>query len=314
MTATVSYPASAAPVDPRFGTVDCLFFVIGAQKAGTTWLSHYLKAHPQVSVPEWKEHDYWNMVEGRPEPSRMLKKQAARRKNESAMRRLGALLPFTLHARRQKAITLALRAADAPFPPYTAYADVLLENVTAKTVAAGEICPEYALLKSETYAKMASLAPNVRFVYLMRDPVARFISGAQHTVRKSTGAAVASAAQVSQALTQFANVKTSRHLSLSRYDRTIGALETAVDASKILYVFFEDLFDQTTVRRICDFLGLSFLPGAVQRQANSAGGRVEIARSDRILIAEALAPTYTYMRARYGDRLPNRWLDSAALC
>ena len=131
--------ATQPPADPRFGSVDCVFFVIGAQKAGTTWLSHYFKAHPNVSVPEWKEHDYWNMVQGRPNPSRMLAKQRERRTQFSLTRALVEKLPFTLHARRQRAITLALRATEAPFAPYSAYADVILENVDSHSKAAGEI-------------------------------------------------------------------------------------------------------------------------------------------------------------------------------
>lgn len=314
MTVTAPYPQTDLSVDPRFASVDCLFFVIGAQKAGTTWLSHYLKAHPDISVPEWKEHDYWNMVEGRPEPSRMLKRQAERRTHESPMRRLGALLPFTLHAKRQRAITLALRAVETPYPPYSAYADVILENVTHKTRAAGEICPEYAVLQSETYARMAALSPNVRFIFLMRDPVARFISGAQHTIRKSFGKAAETTEQVSEALRRFASDPASRHLALSRYDRTIEALESAVPSSRILYLFFEELFDQKKVRRLCDFLGISFVQGDVDRRANSAGARVEIAPEDRKLIAGALSPTYAFMRARYADKLPERWAESEALC
>lgn len=315
MIATAPYPVSQAEVDPRFASVDCLFFVLGAQKAGTTWLSHYLKSHAEVSVPEWKEHDYWNMVEGRPEPSRMLRKQAERRLQDHPLRRIGTLLPFTLHAKRQKAITLALRAADAPYPPYSAYADVVLENKTNRTAAAGEICPEYALLQSGTYAKMAVLAPNVRFIFLMRDPVARFVSGAQHTIRKSMGKAAATSQQVSAALREYAANPMSRHVSLSRYDRTIEALEAAVPQSNVLYVFFEELFEQEAVRRVCTFLGISYVPGPVSQRANSAGGpKIKIAEGDRKTIAKALAPTYAFMRDRYGDALPARWKESEAQC
>mgnify|MGYP001814643827 CR=1 FL=1 len=51
MSATADNSHQTAPVDPRFDDVGCLFFVIGAQKAGTTWLSRYFLEHPHVSVP-----------------------------------------------------------------------------------------------------------------------------------------------------------------------------------------------------------------------------------------------------------------------
>ena len=314
MHAPDTYLKTTATVDPRFASVPTVFFVIGAQKAGTTWLSHYLKTHPQVSVPEWKEHDYWNMVEGRPLASRMLREQQRRREEPGGMRSLLGVLPFTLYAKRQRAITLALNAVAAPHAPYAAYADVILENADAKTQAAGEICPEYALLKAETYASMASLSPKVRFIFLMRDPVARFISGVRHSLRKKAGDAPVSEEMLSKGLMGYAKPD-SRAIALSRYDLTIEALETSVHADNILYVYFEELFAQETVERICAFLGLSFVPGKVDARANTAGKKPAPVRpEDRTVIARALAPVYDFMRQRSNRPLPEKWLESAALC
>ena len=36
------------------------FICIGAQRAGTTWLYHCLKEHPEVFVPEKKELRFFN--------------------------------------------------------------------------------------------------------------------------------------------------------------------------------------------------------------------------------------------------------------
>ena len=55
-------PARPAP-DPRLRRPACLFYGIGAQKAGTTWVHDYLSGHPQVKVPAlFKEQQYWNHV------------------------------------------------------------------------------------------------------------------------------------------------------------------------------------------------------------------------------------------------------------
>lgn len=40
-----------------------LFLGIGAQKAGTTWLFHQLRRHPDVHFPRGKELHYWNRAE-----------------------------------------------------------------------------------------------------------------------------------------------------------------------------------------------------------------------------------------------------------
>ncbi len=311
MTASVAYLENPQEVDPRFASVDCVFFVIGAQKAGTTWLSRYFKAHADVSVPEWKEHDYWNIVEGRPNASRMLQAQRVRREKPTVLRSIAAAIPFTLHARRQRAITLALKAVEAPFAPYSAYADVILENKDDNTRAAGEICPEYALLQPETFARMAELAPNVRFIFLMRDPVSRFISGARHSLRKKLGEKPPTEQDLSDMINRFVN----RTVALSRYDKTIAALEKAVPADKILYVFFENLFDQSQLKEICAFLGVPFVPGRIDRKNNIAGkSAVPVRAEDRAKIAGVLKPVYDFAKLRFGAKLPQKWHDSAALC
>ncbi|MEO9846367.1 MAG: sulfotransferase [Roseobacter sp.] len=315
MTTSGALQKAYQAADPRFASVECVFFVIGAQKAGTTWLSHYLKRHPDVSVPEWKEHDFWNMVEGRLEPSRMLQAQKERREKNNALRSLGKLMWFTLYARRQRSIDLALLATKAPYAPYSAYADVILENAEPNTVAAGEICPEYAILKSETLAKMARLSSNVRFLFLMRDPVSRFVSGVRHSLRKSLGKSHATTDELSQRInSQLANPN-GRHLNLSRYDKTILALEESVASDRIHYVFFEEMFDQTQVGKICDFLGVPFLEGKITARANGAGKKgVRVNPEDLVSISEALKPVYDFTAKRFGTRVPTKWSESAALC
>ena len=315
MNASEPYMRAAHSVDPRFSSVDCVFFVIGAQKAGTTWLSNYLKTHPNVSVPEWKEHDYWNQVEGRPHPSRMLRVQKERRENPNPIRDIAALLPFTLHAKRQRAITLALRATEMPFPPYSAYADVILENADETTNAAGEICPEYALLKAETFSKMSALSPNVRFIYLMRDPVSRFLSGVRHDVRKKLGKNAVTPENLSKAINRHAGRENSRPLELSRYDLTLSQLDAGVPADNILCIFFEEMFSQACVREICDFLSIPFVKGNIKRRANSAGNKeAPVKAEDLGVAARALRPAYDFVRGRVGGKLPEKWEESAALC
>lgn len=36
------------------------FLIIGAQKCGTTWLHHLLQTHPQVFLPEHKDHEFFS--------------------------------------------------------------------------------------------------------------------------------------------------------------------------------------------------------------------------------------------------------------
>jgi hypothetical protein len=315
LTVQTAYLSEDEPVDPRFASVDCLFFVIGAQKAGTTWLSRYFREHPNVSVPYWKEHNYWNMVEGQPDPGRMLLAQKERRDNENALRKLAAQFKFTLHAKRQRAITLALKAAEAPYPPYSAYADVILENAGDATKAAGELCPQYALLQAETYRKMAALSDNTRFIYLMRDPVARAISGAQHALRKNKELDGITSDRLSEILSNMAEQARRGIFGHNGYHETIMRLEKFVPQEKIAYFFFEELFDQSKVKEICNFIGVPFVPGDIEKKRNIAGkNTVKPRDEDRRALAQALRPVYDFVNTRFGPDLPKKWQESAALC
>ncbi len=315
MHAHVAYPSAHQAVDPRFASVDCLFFVIGAQKAGTTWLSRYLREHPNATVPYWKENNYWNMVEGRKSPGRMLEEQRKRRESDGWMRKAAAQLPFTMHAKRQRAITLALRAAETAYPPHSGYADVVLANVNSKTRAAGELCPQYALLTEETYAAMSDLSENTKFVFMMRDPVSRAISGARHALRKGPDGDACDSEELGQMARTMANRKSIGRSSYSSYDRTIKKLESVVPAKNIAYVFFEELFQQSEVDRICKFLGLPCFPGNFSKKRNDAG-EYSVALTDEDLkdLARMLKPVYDFALERFGADLPKKWQESAKLC
>jgi hypothetical protein len=244
----------------------------------------------------------------------MLLAQKERREKENVLRKMAARFTFTMHAKRQRAITLALKAAEAPYPPYSTYADVILENAGPNTLAAGELCPQYALLQAKTYAEMARLSDNVRFIYLMRDPVERFISGVQHSMRKGAQNTEITTDSLSIFLRNQCDSVSRGSLSHSQYDKTITRLETSVPSERIEYVFFEELFDQSRTDRICVFLGVPSVPAAVERKRNVAGSSaVNVSREDRARIARTLKPVYNFAQSRFGTQLPKKWQESADL-
>jgi len=52
-----------ATVDNWFGVRDPNFMLIGAQKAGTSWLDAMMRQHPDVFLPQIKELHFFNLVE-----------------------------------------------------------------------------------------------------------------------------------------------------------------------------------------------------------------------------------------------------------
>ncbi len=141
---------------------------IGAQKAGTTWLSQMLGQHPQVWAPPFKEVQFFN--------HRFVPEHRQ-------------WLPW--HFRRGK-LNIAKRyeKRGEPVPPeLTAYLDrithgEMFTNHWYKQVFAPapagtqplDVTPEYSTLPPEGLDFIARFLPDARFVYLIRHPVDRAIS------------------------------------------------------------------------------------------------------------------------------------------
>lgn len=141
---------------------------IGAQKAGTTWLSQKLGQHPHVWAPPFKEMQFFNhryIEEHRSwlpwhfRRSKLVIQQGYDSRNEEMPEALRRYLDrmtrepmFTNHWYKQ---------AFAPAPD-----EALPMDVT----------PEYSTLPEEGVAFVAKFLPKAKFIYVIRHPVDRAIS------------------------------------------------------------------------------------------------------------------------------------------
>jgi hypothetical protein len=301
-------------VDSRFADAKTLFYVIGAQKAGTTWLADFMRQHPEIATPAWKEHNYWNMVEGQPDPGRLLMRQAELRENDNLWRQLTRDVGLSWGAKKQRAITNALRAAESPRSPHTAYADVLFALARQKTKAVGEICPQYALLRSETFGQMNQMSQNARFVYILRDPVERLISGARHFLSKARDRNSLTTEALTNSVLSIVSDPESLGQANSRYDHVIDRLEAAVPSTQVAYFFYETFFQQAEIDRLCIFLGVTPKTAQTEKKVHLGAKKdINVDASVRAEAARCLAPVYSAMRAKFGDAVPDQWARSEAL-
>jgi hypothetical protein len=299
-------PPPGETLDPRFARPRTLFFGVGAQKAATSWLDHYLRGHPEVCLPVRKEQHYWttHRLAGASDRRARVARQIERIERRGVWERL-------TRAPKRRAVDRAWRLNEAMLrdaaPGHRAYADTLFQVYRGQPVA-GEITPAYALLPSSAFAEMAALGRDVRFVFILRDPVDRLVSAAKMNVRKELPgeppAVGALAARVAALLSDQEDPSFLR----SRYDLTIARLEAAAARERILYLFYETLFRQEAVDRLCDFLAVARRPARFERRVNAAKPDAEAldpALADRALAA--LAPVYAAVRAKFGDEVPGRW-------
>jgi Sulfotransferase family len=230
-----------------------LFYGIGAQKAGTTWLHRYCADHPELHAPNPKELDYWGTI--RP-PYRAVPRRTARRELKRAVPRLVRAIA-TLHGIPQAMANLARKRRICAMyarddPQHAAYLGALTFGMQDGQVAA-DISPQYAVVGRETFAEMAAMHPEARFVFLLREPVARLWSSVRHQKRAEITAGRLDAAGVAAECTRVLGDPTRFSHMATDYARTLAELDADVAPDRVLCLFYETLFQQGSIDRFTRF-------------------------------------------------------------
>ncbi len=124
------------------------FLCIGAHKAGTTWLYQQLDSHPDFWMPPVKELHYFDQL------SRVQRAAHPRCKDERDRRFLERLKSLS------------------------AEPDIDLENYgrlfePKGSLFSGDISPNYSTLSNEVIREIVGYFPNLKVIFLVRDPVER---------------------------------------------------------------------------------------------------------------------------------------------
>ena len=289
-----------------------LLYCVGAQRAGTSWLDAMFRGHPELHAPILKEVHYWDALRlpGAGWHRRRAAPDLAWHRGASLLER-ARRYPLRAAFRGGAMERLLLARAglfDAPSRDHANYAALMLDGSRPGQVLVDNT-PSYALLGAATFAEMAALA-DARFLFVMRDPVARLWSGIDHRlgtrITDGTTSPEVAAARFTAALEDNENPDLAR----SDYGRTIAALEAAVPESRRLYLFHETLFSQAAYDRVTDFLGVARGRARPGREVNRS--RAIDVRPDAAALARArerLAPVYDFVRGRFGREVPATWMQ-----
>ncbi|HEU0223392.1 MAG TPA: sulfotransferase [Paracoccaceae bacterium] len=281
-----------------------LFFCIGAQKAGTTWLYDTLAAHPECHLPTMKEVHYFDALETSGEDLFIGREVArvARLAGGLPAQRGRKLARMTERLRRHLDYLDIFGGADGDHSRYLAW---ITRGRGASRVVA-DITPAYALVTRNSYAAMAGAAPDTRFLFILRDPAERVWSALRNSAIRGNPTDERFRRRCLERLEAFLADSQWRRHRVSDYGATIRELEAAVPVDCILYLFYEELFTAPAMERLAAFLGIG--PIAADFAARSNPGRsLPLEPEAAARLREKLAPIYAAVEERFGDRLPARW-------
>lgn len=260
---------------------------VGAQKAGTTWLSAYLEKSEFYQHGMCKEYHIWDVLFV-PGARRKEKDWVERNKNNT-----------DIADRRLKMLT---KPSD-----YFAYFEELL-NSDGKTIVA-DITPEYAGLKADELQYIKSefekRGIHTKVVFLMRDPFQRCWSNIKMDtmyILNTTG--VDKKSEENQRLVrEVGNVGMQRH---TRYNLTIEELEKTFSADDIYYGIFEEQFEKRDVQRLkknverlSHFLGVEPKPQFVSVKVNVTEKGSGVEQNTIQTVVNEYKDVYRYCEERF---------------
>jgi len=259
------------------------FLVIGAQRAGTTWLHRVLRQHPSLWLPPVKELHYFDRLE----TTRTILDPKERRR--VGLKQLLSLDPWL--------VSYWLRARSDEW-----YAR-LFRDAKAKGLVAGEITPAYATLDETVLRRIKGLNDNIKLIFVMRDPVERAWSAVNNAAKKGIDASTVEKS--------IKRARESGAASRSAYGDTIRRLEAVFPASQVHYCFFEDLRDrpEALTSDLFSFLGVAPVPPTqvqLPQAVNVAAGSKPIPAEFSRTMARDYLPMVGDLCRRF-DGPPHRW-------
>ncbi len=150
------------------------FLCIGMQKAGTTWLAANLGQHPSVWIPPIKEIHYFDEVHV--DPGWHVRRQGAATNNLKRFNTDNDSIPLSDKAVIEMAFWQHLEQKDINDNWYESIWS-FANNSDNKLL--GEMTPDYSIIPLSGVEHVHKLAPNVKIVVLIRDPIERTWSSAR---------------------------------------------------------------------------------------------------------------------------------------
>lgn len=291
------------------GHVD--FLGIGAQKAGTTWLSEMLRRHPQIWMPPVKELHYFDRDPRYPSPSFLASESLRDRffgqaEPDRDFRRLSR--EHLRHWWKQRDWT-ALRWGLRYF--FGSRNDPWYRSLFAPGASriTGEITPSYSILDDADVGRVAKSFPNLQIILLLRNPIDR----AWSHLRFEHGRGRITSLDDVEAVRAF--IDSPEQTLRSDYLRTLSIWEKHFPTPQLHVAFYDDIAARPAelLRAILQHLGAN--PDQLQLGKEDLSRRVLASREAampaaiRGFLQETYRPQIATLAERFTDP-PRHWLTA----
>lgn len=280
---------------------------VGAQKAGTTWLYEYLAAHPACYTGGIKEYHVFD-VASNPGVFGTGQVPQLMRAIKLLTEKLGKPTLHDEQTERQLKVVLnrLLMRLD-----HDTYIDHFRRGLqaTGRSLAT-DITPSYSGLCPETFTMIRDLFAGsgmaLKVLFLMRDPLDRMASACRfHDRRRAERGRLDTPDGMRVLSTDYAAPAFELR---GRYDTTITTLEQVFAPEALHFEFYEELFTQPTLERICAFLGIEARAADFETRVNATPGTDPIPGDLAARIRAHYDPTYRFCMDRFGeDRIRALW-------
>jgi hypothetical protein len=283
----------------RSSSLDGKLFLVGlgAQKAGSTWMARYLRSHPDVYVPPLKEIHYFDAVYLRRLNGHITKRFV--RMAEGIAQDLAIDSTRVSHKEKEKyrALTDRIKMTREKNYPYLRFFE---DRVKDESVFC-DITPAYSMLSRQGYEAIINTHPNIRWVFILRDPVDRFWSAIRMGIRKRKNA------DPYGEFLKFLDME--EYVLRTDYKRTIVELERLVPPDRIKYFFYENLFTPQAMDDLTSFIGVKSWPANFEQVVNPSD-KLSIKPEHHVAAAAKFRHVYDFVFERFGDATPERWRKS----
>lgn len=281
------------------------FLIIGAQKAGTTWLFKNLEFHPEIWLPPEKELHFFDLPFGMP--------------------LYGLLFAPVKSARawiwnRMVRDWGKVRSREGSAWWYWKYYFLprfwwWYESLFSPQ--AGQICgeatPRYATLKERQIQKITARLPHLKIIYLLRDPVDRMWSDVAMFHSKRFGENGLSSSN-RDSLVRFLNDPA--NLAHSKYAENLARWEKHLPATQIFVGFYDEISKnpESLLKQIFKFLAVdpSFEPPSdlLKRRINK-NDYPPMPEGIREMLSMHLLGDLEMLSKKTQNEWVNEWLNSA---